>query len=159
MGLFHDLARVYERDIVEAGKQSAFIILIAFLITFALVRTITHAIRSQRVRFLHDIAPGGTHIHHLVWGIVLLLATGYLALAFPSTRYDAALAALFGIGAALTLDEFALWLRLEDVYWAKEGRRSIDAVIIALVLLALSVLGARFWINATRVIRDAIGLL
>jgi hypothetical protein len=157
--LIDDLSTVYQRDIVDAGKQTQFIILLAFLLTFCLVRLITHAIKAQRFSFLHDVSSGGTHIHHLVWGILLLLGTGYAAIAFGTTRYDSLLAVLFGIGAALTLDEFALWLHLEDVYWAKQGRASVDAVVVAAGILALFILGWSFWINTGRVIGEAIGLL
>jgi hypothetical protein len=157
--LIDDLSTVYQRDIVDAGKQTQFIILLAFLFTFCLVRLITHAIRDQRFSFLHDVSRGGTHIHHLVWGIMLLLGTGYAAIAFGTTRYDSLLAVLFGVGAALTLDEFALWLHLEDVYWAKQGRASIDAVIVVASILALSILGWSFWINTGRAIGDGIGRL
>jgi hypothetical protein len=84
---------------------------------------------------------GGLHVHHLVFGIVLLLATGFgLALQPPSPWLEI-LAAGFGIGAGLTLDEYALWLHLEDVYWAEEGRRSVDAVVIAALLGGLLLMG------------------
>lgn len=155
--MLDDLSTIYQRDIVDAGKQSQFIILFAFLLTFTLVRLLTHAIRSQRLPFLRNLTPGGTHIHHLVWGILLLLSTGYTAIALGTTRYDSLLAVLFGIGAALTLDEFALWLRLKDVYWTRQGRASVDVVVIVAVLLALSILGWGFWIDLGRVMGDAFG--
>jgi hypothetical protein len=142
-----DIADLYQQHIFEAGKQPHFLILVSFLLTFVVVRAVTHAIRSRRVRFLRDLTRGGTHIHHLVWGIFLLLATGYSAIAFnPKGAWDT-LAILFGVGAALTLDEFALWLRLEDVYWTKEGRSSVDAVVIVAVVLALLVVGQSFWVD------------
>ena len=81
------------------------------------------------------------HVHHRVWGILLVLVVGLLAFRFrPDSPWVEVLATLFGVGAALALDEFALWLHLEDVYWSEEGRKSVDAVMIAavfgLVLLA-----------------------
>src|SRR5690606_35625790 len=103
-----------------------------------------------RGRALHDLVVGQLHIHHLVWGILLLLTTGYLALAFDSAAWRPTLAILFGVGAALTLDEFALWLNLEDVYWAKQGRWSVDAVIITSTLFALMLLGQDLWIGIAR---------
>ena len=154
-----DIVELYQQHIIAAGKQPQFFILGAFLVTFLVVRAITHSIRSRRLRFLRDLTPGGTHIHHLVWGILLLLVVGYVAIAFDPEGARETLAVLFGIGTALTLDEFALWLHLEDVYWAKEGRSSIDAVIIATGLLALFVLGQRFWIDLGRVIAHLVGLL
>jgi hypothetical protein len=86
---------------------------------------------------------GGLHIHHLVWGIVTVLLTGFITFAVqPEGFWFDLLAVLFGIGAGLTLDEFALWLHLEDVYWAREGRSSIDAVIVAAAIGGLIVAGA-----------------
>ncbi len=85
---------------------------------------------------------GGLHLHHLVWGIVLILASGFLNFVLkPGSPGVEVLAAAFGIGAGLTLDEFALWIHLEDVYWSKEGRSSIDAVVVATLLGGLIVLG------------------
>jgi hypothetical protein len=157
--LLSDLADIYGRDIVDVGKQPQFFILVSFLVTFIVVRAITHLIRSNRLPFVHNLSAGGVHVHHLVWGILLLLGTGYVAIALSPERGREVLAVLFGIGAALTLDEFALWLRLKDVYWAREGRRSIDAVIIAAAIFTLAVLGLQFWANAARAVGDAIGLL
>jgi hypothetical protein len=84
---------------------------------------------------------GGLHVHHLVFGIVLLLVTGFVLALAPGTPWLEIVAAGFGIGAGLTLDEYALWLHLEDVYWAEEGRRSVDAVVTATVLGGLVLMG------------------
>jgi len=84
---------------------------------------------------------GGLHVHHLVFGIVILLATGFALALQPPSPWVEIFAAGFGIGAGLTLDEYALWLHLEDVYWAEEGRRSVDAVIIAAVIGGLLLMG------------------
>ena len=140
-----EIARLYHQHIIDAGKQPQALILSAFLITFVLVRWISYTIHKQRRHVLQDIFVGGTHIHHLVWGILLLLLTGYAAIAFDPTPAPETLAIFFGIGAALTLDEFALWLRLADVYWAKEGRWSVDLVILIAVVLALNLVGWPFW--------------
>ena len=143
---------LYQRDIVDTGKVPQFLILISFLLTFLAVRFITHSIRDQRFRrIFHNVGgKGGRHIHHLVWGILLLLISGYLALAFDPDRARNLLSILFGIGAALTLDEFALWLNLEDVYWAKQGRSSVDAVIVFATLLGMTLLGIPFWIDVAQ---------
>jgi hypothetical protein len=83
-----------------------------------------------------------------VWGILLVLTTGYLGLAVHMGSPWLELTAIcFGIGMGLTLDEFALWLNLEDVYWSSKGRQSIDAVVIAASLLGISLLGLSFWID------------
>jgi hypothetical protein len=119
---------------------------VGFYIGFAGIRILTHAIRAGRGPF-HDVAMGGRHIHHLVWGIVLLLLVGYCWL-WQITKDDRFLGRLlsfaYGIGAALTLDEFALWLNLRDVYWEREGRESIDAVLLFSALLSIGIFGGPF---------------
>jgi hypothetical protein len=84
---------------------------------------------------------GGLHVHHLVFGIVLLLLAGFALALQPPSPWLEIFAAGFGIGAGLTLDEYALWLHLEDVYWAEEGRRSVDAVVIAALIGGLLLMG------------------
>jgi hypothetical protein len=127
----------------EPGQESAFLILLAFLVSFLAIRTSARLIRSPRVPWWPgNVEAGGVHIHHLVWGISLLLMAGFAA--FVSDLYSPwwqITAVAFGIGAGLTLDEFALWLYLKDVYWAAEGRDSIDAVIVAALLAGLVVFG------------------
>lgn len=147
MQFWRDLYSAYERHILHEGKEQAFWLLVTFLVTFVVTRAITYAIRAGRGPF-RDISLGRRHLHHLVPGIILLLVSGYIAVAVsPELRIARTVNALaFGVGAALTLDEFALWLNLKDVYWEKQGRRSVDAVIIAGVLGALVVLGSDFWI-------------
>lgn len=149
---FQRVGDLYQRDIVDTGKIPQFLILISFLLTFLAVRFITHSIRAKRFQRIFRNVGGkdGRHIHHLVWGILLLLITGYLALAFDPDRVRGLLAVLFGIGAALTLDEFALWLNLEDVYWAKQGRASVDAVIVFAAVLGIFMLGIQFWVDVVR---------
>lgn len=139
----------YDAHIVDAGKEQAFWVLVAFLGTFVIVRLITHAIRDDRGPF-RNISVGETHLHHLVPGIFLLLITGYLANALHVRTGRTVVAILFGVGAALTLDEFALWLHLKDVYWSKQGRRSIDAVIVAGTLGGLYLLSFNFWHDVGR---------
>jgi hypothetical protein len=96
------------------------------------------------------VMMGGRHIHHLVWGILLLLVTGHLMLAdFGTGRTPASIFAsrlisiLFGMGAALTLDEFAIWLNLDpNAYWGRQDRSSLDAVVLFGALIAISAWGA-----------------
>jgi hypothetical protein len=91
---------------------------------------------------------GGTHVHHLVWGILLLLSMGYIGLSFDlGSPWFELVATGFGIGMGLTLDEFALWLNLQDVYWTEKGRQSIDAVVVTTCLLVIALLGLQFWID------------
>jgi hypothetical protein len=115
---------------------------LAFLVTFLVTRLVTRAIRSGRGPF-RDASIGGVHVHHEVYGIFLLLGTGTLEFTYrPDPPWVQVLAVLFGAGAALTLDEFALWLHLEDVYWSHQGRSSVDAVLVALVVGGLLLVGA-----------------
>jgi hypothetical protein len=142
-----DTARAaYASTIVAAGKQAAFLLTVAFLLTFAVVRLITYSIREGWLPVFHDVhTRGGLHVHHMVPGMVLVLLAGYLGLVVPGHRWNDGLAVLFGIGAALVLDEFALWLRLADVYWQPEGRESVDAVVLAGGVGVLYLLGLDFW--------------
>jgi hypothetical protein len=156
------LGSVYEDWIVETGKQPELFLLLAFLVTFGFIRTSAHLIRAQVKWWPGNVSVGGTHVHHLVWGILLMLATGYTAIAIgPGHPGREILAVLFGIGTGLTLDEFALWLNLEDVYWSEKGRRSIDAVIIAAGLAGVVLVGLRAWLSvadeAEVLLRAAIG--
>jgi hypothetical protein len=126
------------------GQRAGFVALAAFLASFLFIRTSARLMRSPRVPWWPGSVStsSGLHLHHLVWGIVLLLLAGFLGFAInPVSPWNEVLAALFGIGAGLTLDEFALWIHLEDVYWAEEGRASFDAVVVAAVLGLLIVLG------------------
>ena len=157
---FDDLSRAYQVHIEAAGKEIHFLILVAFTISFGFIRTSAHLIRAQVSWWPGNVeTKGGTHIHHLVWGILLVMAMGYLGLAVDMGSPWLELTAIaFGIGIGLTLDEFALWLNLEDVYWSEKGRQSIDAVIVAASLLGLSLLGLQFWIDAYEAFLLLLGL-
>lgn len=130
----------YTDLIVDQGKQPVLVMLVAFGVTFGVTRFVTHSIRSQRFSWLGNVEAGDTHIHHLVWGISLLLISGLLGIAVQPPLEVTGV--VFGIGAALTLDEFALWLHLEDVYWSEQGRQSIDAVIVFAIVTGFMVIGA-----------------
>ena len=153
---WQDLAAGYQRHIVDVGKEQALWVLIAFLVTFLIVRSITHAIRAGRGPF-RDVTIGGAHLHHMVPGIILLLITGYLANAVQARAAQNTVAILFGIGAALTLDEFALWIHLKDVYWQEEGRRSVDVVVVCATIAILFVLGFGFWRAVAHIIGRHVG--
>ncbi len=142
------VAEHYRRQIRGTGREARFLIAVAFFITFGILRFITYSIRYHWLPFLHDTqTKSGLHIHHFVYGIILLLGVGYIALAFPERQGKrlVVLSLLYGIAAALTLDEFALWLNLEDVYWAKQGRESLDAAAMVATLFLLGGTGAPFW--------------
>ena len=139
------------------GREPHFLFFVSFLLTFAFIRTSAHMIRAQVSWWPGNVQVGGTHIHHLVWGILLLLVFGYVAVAIdPDSPWREVVAVLFGIGTGLTLDEFALWLNLKDVYWEKQGRASIDAVIVAAAVSGLLLVSLRGWIDVTTEVADAV---
>jgi hypothetical protein len=128
------------------GRPAAFLVVLAFIVSFLFIRTSARLMRSPRVKWWPGsvTTEGGLHIHHLVWGISLLLIAGFTAFVSDlDSPWWQITAVAFGIGAGLTLDEFALWLRLEDVYWSEDGRSSIDAVIVAVAAAGLVVVGVR----------------
>jgi hypothetical protein len=132
------------RFLDERGQRAGFVLLAAFLVAFLFIRTSARLMRSPRVPWWPGSVKtsSGLHLHHLVWGIVLVLTTGFLGFALtPSSPWDEILAGAFGVGMGLTLDEFALWIYLRDVYWAEEGRASVDAVVVSSALGGLVVLG------------------
>lgn len=128
---------------LDPGERVAMLMLAALLGSFLFIRTSARLMRSPKVPWWPgSVTSGDLHIHHLVWGIVLVLLAGFLGFALtPDSPWIEVLAILFGIGAGLTLDEFALWLHLDDVYWSEEGRRSVDAVAIAAIFAMLVIVG------------------
>lgn len=149
------LAEFISVDIVrthpEPGREAAFLVLLSFLCSFGFIRTSARLTRSVSW-WPGGVETGGVHLHHLVWGIVLLLLCGFTAFATEmESPWWQITAVGFGIGAGFTLDEFALWVRLQDVYWSQEGRASLDAVIMAAVFGALVVIGVQpYGLDETR---------
>ena len=140
------LTELYTFHFQNERRERLFLASIGFLVTFGIVRGITHLVRAGVGPF-HNVTSGGLHIHHLVWGILILILVGYVWLieqGVGSNWIASVTAILFGVGAALTLDEFALWLNLQDVYWTGAGRESIDAVIIFISLLSVGIWGGPF---------------
>ena len=138
---------IHER-IPDRPRRRLFVASVSFFLTFGAVRAVVFAVLHNIPPF-HFIEHGGRHIHHLVFGILILLLVGYGWLADVGTGEDDSsillsrlMAILYGVGAALTLDEFALWLNLKDVYWSPQGRTSIDAIVLFGALLAASAWGA-----------------
>jgi hypothetical protein len=132
----------------DVGRRVGLVLLVSFLLSFVFIRISTRLMRSPKVTWWPGSikTEGGLHVHHLVFGILLLILTGFFALAIqPASPWVEVLAAGFGIGCGLTLDEYALILHLEDVYWAEEGRRSIDAVIMATLIGGAVVVGLMPW--------------
>jgi hypothetical protein len=127
-----------QQTFVSSERSAALWALTGFVVTFVVVRGITRRIRAKAAEpaaegggGLSDIYIGGVHVHHQVWGILLVLLCGLLEFRYqPDPPWVQVLATFFGIGAALTLDEFALWFHLDDVYWGEQGRQSVDAILI-----------------------------
>ena len=153
------LLQLYHFHFKSERRERLFLASIGFLVAFGIVRGITHLIKAGVGPF-HNVTTGGLHIHHLVYGILLLLLVGYVWLIqegtgqsrFPSW-FSRVTAITYGIGAALTLDEFALWLNLQDVYWAGKGRESIDAVVIFAAFLSIGIWGFPFLAGLVRELR------
>jgi hypothetical protein len=131
-------------QIAADEKQAVFMVLVGFLLSFAFIRISTRLMRSPRVSWWPGsvVSDSGVHLHHLVFGIVTMMIAGTTGFAvLGDSPYAEICAFFFGVGAGLTIDEFALWVYLDDVYWAEEGRSSIDATVIAAAGMVLILLG------------------
>jgi hypothetical protein len=143
--------RWFEDDIIGRGRLPLLCCLVAFILTFFVTRTFVRYIRHRadggvppRWWEPRNIHIGKKHIHHVVVGVLLVMVSGVtlVALSITGTELEyTASAILFGIGAALVLDEYALILHLSDVYWEEDGRTSVDAVFAAVAVGGLLLLG------------------
>jgi hypothetical protein len=148
---FLKVLRWLEQDIVESGRLPLLCCLVAFILTFFVTRSFVRYIRYRATTGLapqwwqpRNIYVGSRHIHHVVVGVVLVMVSGVtmVTIYVDGNQLEfAAAAVLFGIGAALVLDEYALILHLSDVYWEEDGRTSVDAVFAAVAVAGLLVLG------------------
>ncbi len=144
------LSAAYREEVPETPRERLFWASLGFFVAISVVRTLTWLIHNHVGPF-HDIQMRGRHIHHLVWGILLLLATGYGWLLQVGTGARGSrtwagrvMSMVYGVGTALTLDEFALWLNLRDVYWEREGRESLEALALFAAALAVAAFGGPF---------------
>jgi hypothetical protein len=145
------LRAIYREHFPQTRRERLFLASLGFFVTVLVVRSLTMAIHYG-LGGLHDVELRGRHIHHMVWGIALLLLTGYGWLVEVGTGAVGSMtlagrvtSMAYGVGAALTLDEFALWLNLRDVYWEREGRASVEAIFLFAALLAVSIYGGQFF--------------
>src|SRR3984957_3719752 len=145
------LREVYKSRFPESRRERLFLASVGFFTTAVVVRIITVAIHHNIGPF-HDVSMHGRHIHHLVWGIALLLVVGYgwlLQVGTGTARTNVwagrTICMAYGVGAALTLDEFALWLNLRDVYWEREGRESFEAMALFAGALCVGIFGHPFF--------------
>jgi hypothetical protein len=143
--------RWFSHDIVERGRLPLLCCLLAFILTFFVARSFVRLIRHRRDAGLptrwwqpRNIQVGAVHIHHVAFGVVLVLVSGLtlvtLSVDGQEPQFTVA-ATFFGIGAALVLDEYALILHLSDVYWEEDGRASVDAVFAAVAVAGLLIMG------------------
>ena len=159
LGLLHRtrLGPLLREHIADRPRRRLFLASVSFFLTFAIVRGMVFCIRHQIPPF-HYIIVGGRHVHHLVSGILILLGVGYGWLCEWGTGSDSSslfasglMSLLYGVGAALTLDEFALWLNLQDVYFSARGPIQLyDAIILFGSLLAIGAWGAPFFAALAR---------
>lgn len=135
----------YRHSIVDTGRLPLFGFFVAFMVTFVVTRVNVRLIRADVRWWFRNVKAGDLHIHHVVFGVVLMLVGGVSSIAVPDAYegVNVVIAAVFGVGAALVLDEFALILHLRDVYWTEQGRASVDAVFVATAITGLLLLGER----------------
>jgi hypothetical protein len=148
----------WNNHILAHERQGVFLVLVGFILSFAFIRMSTRLMRSPKVPWWPGsvVSDSGVHLHHLVFGIVAMMIAGTLGFAaHGESPYAEICGFLFGVGAGLTIDEFALWVYLDDVYWAEEGRSSIDATVIAAAAMGLVVLGVNPFDNG----KESEGLL
>jgi hypothetical protein len=145
------LRAIYKEQFGESRRERLFLASVGFFIAVLVVRALTIAIHNDIGPF-HNVSMHGRHIHHLVWGILLLLLVGYSWLVEIGTGGSESwvwagrlTSMLYGVAAALTLDEFALWLNLQDVYWERQGRESYEAMALFGGLLSVGVFGHSFF--------------
>jgi hypothetical protein len=133
----------FQQQIVSTGRLPLFCFFVALVVGFGLIRLNVRLIRAQVRWWPGNLVAGDVHVHHMVFGVVFMGVGGVAELAAPlqSMAWRAGSAALFGLGTALVLDEFALILHLRDVYWSNEGRMSVDAVFVAAGVTALLLMG------------------
>jgi hypothetical protein len=157
------LGELYLRHFENSRRERLFLSAVSFLITFSAARSVAYAVHREAIAF-RGVFVGGTQVHHLVFGILILLLIGYLwliqigtgieepeTIPSKSRRWLSRITAmLYGIGSALTLDEFALWFNLANVYWEREGRESVDAVILFLTVSSISLWGGVFFRSLLR---------
>jgi hypothetical protein len=134
----------FEAQIVQTGRLPLFCFFVAFVVGFGFIRLSARLIRARVRWWPGNVIAGAVHVHHMVFGVVFMCIGGVAELAAPlgSLAWRSGAAAVFGLGTALVLDEFALILHLRDVYWSNEGRLSIDAVFVAAGVTALLLIGA-----------------
>jgi hypothetical protein len=138
------LTEFWNTQLVDEGKDGLFLVFVGFILSFSFIRMSTRLMRSPKVPWWPGsvVSDGGIHVHHLAFGIVAMMIAGAVGFtALGAQPFTDICAFVFGVGMGLTIDEFALWIYLDDVYWAEEGRTSIDATVIAASAMFLVLIG------------------
>ncbi|MFF3597713.1 phosphatidylglycerol lysyltransferase domain-containing protein [Kitasatospora indigofera] len=141
--MWQALLDTYRERIVDSGRQPLFLLLVGLIGAFLFIRFSVRMIRRGTSWWPGNVTPGGLHIHHVVFGQALMVIAGigsFTVRGCGEAPWDI-LGLAFGIGCGLVLDEFALVLHLEDVYWKEQGRKSVDAVIMAVAFIGLLLVG------------------
>jgi lysyl-tRNA synthetase class 2 len=141
--LWVGLGELYDTHYVDPSRRPALFLLLGIIVAFVMIRFNTRMIRAGVTWWPGNIEHGDIHVHHALIGLLGMLVAGILEFVFapPHPGVDL-LALVFGMGVGLALDEFALFLHIEDVYWEEDGRKSIDAVIMSIVVMAMFAVGA-----------------
>lgn len=136
----------FHSTVVDPGRLPLFFLFVSFIVTFLFIRLSVRMIRAEVSWWPGNIETSGTHLHHMVFGLVTMTISGVCLITlanYDTPIANCVMAVGFGIGSALVLDEFALVLYLKDVYWEEEGRLSVDVVFVAVVIAMLFLLGLR----------------
>jgi hypothetical protein len=132
----------WHRDVIVAGKLPLMLCFLSFVLTFVITRGITRLIRDGRGPFHNHVTDGGLHVHHAVPGVCLLIVGAFTAVGAPHALGWRCFAGIIvGVGVSLVLDEFALILHLQDVYWSGEGELSVQMVSLTAACLGLALVG------------------
>lgn len=143
---------------VSTRESATFMLLASFVTTFASARGVAYLLRGRgRLGPFRDVIIGRRHIHHFVPGIALLLLAGSAAVTTHDEALQPRLAVPFGVGMALTLDESALLLELEDVYWSPEGLVSVQITLAVAALIGVLTLALRFARRGERIVLEVAG--
>ena len=135
------MSQWWYENVIEPGKLPLLLCFAAFIVTFLSTRIITRLIRAGVGPFKNNVSSSGVHIHHAVPGIILLVLGTIMALRGPESPWIEIAGILSGIGISLILDEFALILHLQDVYWSNEGRVSVEMIGLATAVFGFVLLG------------------
>ncbi|RKS73865.1 hypothetical protein CLV35_2359 [Motilibacter peucedani] len=153
-GLPRQVSAAYAQE-VDRTRRSLLAAWVTFSATFGLLRLLNFAIH-EHVGPFGDVAVGGAHLHHYVWGIGVLMGVELVSLIVDTPHYNTWLGAAYGVGCALVIDEYALLLNLSDVYWSRQGRVSVDVALGVIGVLGTYLTAVHFWNHIVRLVLGAL---